>query len=65
MTGGKAVDIEEGINRTEPVWLGEKNARELNVGQGILGLVSFVPVSSSASFGLLLLEFHSAQSAIS
>jgi hypothetical protein len=40
VTGGKAVDIEEGINRLEPQWLGEKNSRELNVGQEILGLVS-------------------------
>lgn len=40
VTGGTAVDIEEGLNRTEPVWLGEKNSRELNEGQVILGLVS-------------------------
>lgn len=40
VTGGNAVDIEEGLNRTEPVWLGEKNSRELNAGQVILGLVS-------------------------
>ncbi|KAG9783468.1 hypothetical protein KCU88_g3020, partial [Aureobasidium melanogenum] len=38
VTGGTAVDIEEGLNRTEPVWLGEKNSRELNEGQVILGL---------------------------
>ncbi|KIW67668.1 hypothetical protein PV04_06900 [Phialophora macrospora] len=38
VTGGNAVDIEEGINRTEPQWLGEKNSRELNAGQVILGL---------------------------
>ena len=41
VTGGNAVDIEEGLNRTEPEWLGEKNSRELNAGQVILGLVSF------------------------
>jgi hypothetical protein len=41
VTGGNAVDIEEGMNRTEPEWLGEKNSRELNAGQVILGLVSF------------------------
>lgn len=40
VTGGNAVDIEEGLNRTEPTWLGEKNSRELNAGQAILGLVS-------------------------
>lgn len=40
VTGGNAVDIEEGLNRTEPQWLGEKNSRELNEGQVILGLVS-------------------------
>ncbi|KIV78856.1 hypothetical protein PV11_06465 [Exophiala sideris] len=38
VTGGNAVDIEEGLNRTEPQWLGEKNSRELNQGQVILGL---------------------------
>ncbi|KAK6380779.1 hypothetical protein LTS17_004980 [Exophiala oligosperma] len=38
VTGGNAVDIEEGLNRTEPQWLGEKNSRELNEGQVILGL---------------------------
>jgi hypothetical protein len=40
VTGGNAVDIEEGLDRTEPEWLGEKNSRELNAGQVILGLVS-------------------------
>jgi len=40
VTGGNAVDIEEGINRTEPQWLGEQNSRDLNAGQVILGLVS-------------------------
>ncbi|OAP60609.1 hypothetical protein AYL99_05611 [Fonsecaea erecta] len=38
VAGGKAVDIEEGIKKTEPVWLGEKNARDLAQGQVILGL---------------------------
>ncbi|KAK5455139.1 hypothetical protein LTS15_005859 [Exophiala xenobiotica] len=38
VTGGNAVDIEEGLNRTEPEWLGKKNSRELNEGQVILGL---------------------------
>ena len=41
VTGGNAVDIEEGMNRTESQWLGVKNARELNAGQVILGLVSY------------------------
>ena len=40
VTGGNAVDIEEGMNRTEPQWLGEKNSHDLNAGQVILGLVS-------------------------
>ncbi|KIX04730.1 uncharacterized protein Z518_05600 [Rhinocladiella mackenziei CBS 650.93] len=43
VTGGNAVDIEEGINRTEPQWLGEKNSKDLNAGQVILGLVSGFP----------------------
>ncbi|EXJ77491.1 hypothetical protein A1O3_09717 [Capronia epimyces CBS 606.96] len=40
VSGGNAVDIEDGLNRTEPLWLGEQNSRELNQGQVILGLVS-------------------------
>lgn len=51
VTGGNAVDIEEGLNRTEPQWLGEKNSRELNEGQVILGLVSFANLTSTLSFG--------------
>lgn len=47
VTGGNAVDIEEGLNRTEPEWLGEKNSRELNAGQVILGLVSVFFIMSS------------------
>ncbi|RDL31817.1 Uncharacterized protein BP5553_09219 [Venustampulla echinocandica] len=35
--GGIFVDIDEGINRTEPQWLGEKLAADLNRGQVMLG----------------------------
>jgi len=35
--GGRAWDIEEGINGTEEVWLSEKVAKTLNRGQVILG----------------------------
>lgn len=42
VTGGAAVDMEEGLNKTEPLWLGEKHSRDLNAGQVILGLVSLV-----------------------
>jgi NAD(P)-dependent dehydrogenase (short-subunit alcohol dehydrogenase family) len=37
--GGRGFDMEEGINRTEPQWLGEEQARTLNLGQAVLGLV--------------------------
>jgi hypothetical protein len=40
VTGGQAVDIEAGLDKTEPQWLGEKNSRDLNAGQVILGFVS-------------------------
>lgn len=43
VTGGKAFDIEEGIWRLEPQWLGEQNSRDLEMGQVILGLVSLSP----------------------
>ena len=42
VAGGNAVDIEEGIWRLEPQWLGEKNSRDLKAGQVIMGVVSFV-----------------------
>lgn len=32
VAGGNAVDIEEGIWRLEPQWLGEKNSRDLKAG---------------------------------
>ncbi len=55
VTGGNAVDIEEGLNRTEPSWLGEKNSLELNAGQVILGLVSlalpFLGARGTRGFG--------------
>ncbi|EEP81933.1 predicted protein [Uncinocarpus reesii 1704] len=35
--GGRGFDIEEGIDRLEPEWLGEDQARELNRGQRTLG----------------------------
>jgi hypothetical protein len=40
VTGGNAVDIEEGLNKTEPQWLGAQNSEELKKGQVILGVVS-------------------------
>jgi NAD(P)-dependent dehydrogenase (short-subunit alcohol dehydrogenase family) len=44
-SGGIGVDIEEGINTTEPLWLGEKHAADLNRGQNILGGVSLCGIS--------------------
>lgn len=44
VTGGNAVDIEEGLATTQPLWLGEKNSKEFNLGQEILGLVSTLPL---------------------
>jgi hypothetical protein len=41
VSGGNAFDIEEGIERTQPQWLGEKNSREMDAGQAVLGVVSF------------------------
>ncbi|KEF51188.1 uncharacterized protein A1O9_12802 [Exophiala aquamarina CBS 119918] len=38
ITGGNAVDIEEGLAKTQPQWLGEKNSRDFTLGQEILGL---------------------------
>jgi NAD(P)-dependent dehydrogenase (short-subunit alcohol dehydrogenase family) len=35
--GGRGWDIEEGINRTEPQWLGENVSRTLAKGQEVLG----------------------------
>ncbi|POR33570.1 Uncharacterized protein TPAR_06265 [Tolypocladium paradoxum] len=37
---GKGFDIEEGLDRSEPDWLGEKQARDLAKGQAALGTVS-------------------------
>jgi NAD(P)-dependent dehydrogenase (short-subunit alcohol dehydrogenase family) len=41
--GGRGFDMEEGINRSEPQWLGEEQARLLNRGQAVLGLVNYYP----------------------
>lgn len=35
--GGRAWALEEGIDRTQPQWMGEKQSREFNVGQEVLG----------------------------
>lgn len=35
--GGQAWALEEGIDRTQPQWMGEKQSREFNVGQEVLG----------------------------
>lgn len=40
VAGGGAVDLDEGINRLEPEWLGQSKAEDLAKGQHILGLVS-------------------------
>lgn len=40
VSGGKFFDTEEGVDRTLPQWLGEKNAQEFLKGQEVLGLVS-------------------------
>jgi NAD(P)-dependent dehydrogenase (short-subunit alcohol dehydrogenase family) len=36
--GGKGIDIEEGIDRLQPQWLGEENSKEVARGQEFLGL---------------------------
>lgn len=35
--GGRAWALEEGIDRTQPQWMGEKQSREFNIGQEVLG----------------------------
>lgn len=40
VTGGRAFDTEEGINRTLPQWMGEENAKEFLRGQELLDLGS-------------------------
>lgn len=40
VSGGRFFDTEEGIGRTLPQWMGEKNAEEWLKGQQVLGLVS-------------------------
>lgn len=36
---GQGFDIEEGLDATEPIWLGKKQAEELARGQEVLGMV--------------------------
>lgn len=38
VTGGKFFDTEEGVARTLPQWMGEKNAQQFLKGQELLGL---------------------------
>lgn len=38
VTGGRFFDTEEGVTRTLPLWMGEKNAEEFLKGQELLGL---------------------------
>lgn len=45
IAGGKGFDIEEGIDRLEPEWMGETQARDLAKGQSVLGTVS-MPVDT-------------------
>jgi NAD(P)-dependent dehydrogenase (short-subunit alcohol dehydrogenase family) len=40
VSGGKGVDIEQGLNRTMAQWLGEQNTVNFEKGQIILGMVS-------------------------
>jgi hypothetical protein len=35
--GGRAWAIEEGIDQTQPQWMGEKQSKDFNVGQEVLG----------------------------
>lgn len=45
VAGGKGFDIEEGIDRTEPEWLGEEQSKDLARGQELLGSVRNTPTS--------------------
>ncbi len=40
VSGGRGFDTEEGVDRTQPLWMGEENAEIFQRGQKILGLVS-------------------------
>ncbi len=40
VSGGRSFDVEEGIDGTRPLWMGEENSRQFDRGQEILGLVS-------------------------
>jgi hypothetical protein len=52
VSGGRGFDTEEGIDRTLPQWMGEKNAEEFFRGQELLGLVSYImsPLSHTHDF---------------
>ena len=40
VSGGRGFDTEEGVDRTQPQWMGEANSEVFQRGQRILGLVS-------------------------
>lgn len=39
VTGGRGFDTEEGVDRTQPQWMGEQNSIDFNRGQEVLGMV--------------------------
>lgn len=41
--GGNGWEIEQGLNKTQPLWLGERPSKELNQSVVTLGTVSFNP----------------------
>lgn len=43
VAGGRGFDTEEGIERTQPQWMGQENSATFLRGQEILGLVSIQP----------------------
>jgi NAD(P)-dependent dehydrogenase (short-subunit alcohol dehydrogenase family) len=53
VTGGRAFDTEEGVERTLPQWMGEQNAIEFQRGQKILGLVCIKDLLQKYCFGQL------------
>jgi hypothetical protein len=38
--GNRGWEIEENLDRLEPIWLGEEQSKELNRGQALMGTVS-------------------------
>lgn len=54
VTGGRGFDTEEGIDRTQPEWMGKENAVAFHRGQEILGLVSLICGSSTAVEWMLI-----------